>query len=150
MTGMPAFSWCDTPDSSLGSWSECPQLAFNGIMQACHVCYGQEQQASIFLEIAILNTYTALSITIVSLSLLTFLFLRYQIFKLRQLEFANVHIFLDGQCSVTWNCLKSSQNKKDLNDVTAARFPVSFSQLPAAEKHQKPGSCDIIKVLLIL
>ena len=31
--------------------------------------------------------------------------------------------------------LKSSRNKKDLNDVTAALFSVSFSQLPAAKKH---------------
>ena len=30
--------------------------------------------------------------------------------------------------------LKSSRNKKDLNDVTAAPFSVSFSQLPAAKK----------------
>ena len=46
--------------------------------------------------------------------------------------------------------LKSSQNKKDLNYVTAAQFSVSSSQLPAAKKHQKPGSCEVIKVLLIL
>ena len=45
--------------------------------------------------------------------------------------------------------LKSSRNKKDLNDVTAALFLVSFSQLPAAKKHRKRGSCDVIKVLLI-
>ena len=31
--------------------------------------------------------------------------------------------------------LKSSQNKKDLNDVTATPFFVSFSQLPAAKKY---------------
>ena len=29
--------------------------------------------------------------------------------------------------------LKSSRNKKDLNDVTAAPFLMSFSQLPAAQ-----------------
>ena len=46
--------------------------------------------------------------------------------------------------------LKSSQNKKDLNDVTAAPFSMSFSQLPAAKKHPKLGSCDVIKILLIL
>ena len=45
--------------------------------------------------------------------------------------------------------LKSSRNKKDLNDITAAPFSVSFSQLQAAKKHQKRGSCDVIKVLLI-
>ena len=45
--------------------------------------------------------------------------------------------------------LKLSQNKKDLNDVTASPIWVSFSQLPAAKNHQKQGSCDVIKVLLI-
>ena len=35
--------------------------------------------------------------------------------------------------------LKSSWNKKDLNDVTAAPFSVSFSQLPAAKKSTKKG-----------
>ena len=35
--------------------------------------------------------------------------------------------------------LKMSQNKKDLNDVTAAPFLVSFSQLPAAIKTPKTG-----------
>ena len=44
---------------------------------------------------------------------------------------------------------KSSRNKKDFNDVTAALFSVSFSQLLAAKKHQKWGSCDVIKVFLI-
>ena len=39
--------------------------------------------------------------------------------------------------------IKSSQNKKDLNEVTA----VSFSQLAAVKKHQKGSSCDVIKVL---
>ena len=33
-----------------------------------------------------------------------------------------------------------SQNKKDLNDLTAVRFSVSFSQLPAAKKHTKNGA----------
>ena len=45
--------------------------------------------------------------------------------------------------------LKLSRNKKYLNDVTAAPFLVSFSQLPAAKKHPKRGSCGVIKVLLI-
>ena len=45
--------------------------------------------------------------------------------------------------------IKSSHNKKDLNDVTAALFLVSFSQLPVAKKHQKRGSCEAIKVPLI-
>ena len=36
--------------------------------------------------------------------------------------------------------LKLSRNKKDLNDVTAAPFSVSFSQLPAAKKHTKKGA----------
>ena len=35
--------------------------------------------------------------------------------------------------------LKSSRNKKDLNDVTAALFLVSFSQLPAAKNIPKIG-----------
>ena len=36
--------------------------------------------------------------------------------------------------------LKSSRNKKDLNDVTAAPFLMSFSQLPAAKKNTKKGA----------
>ena len=32
--------------------------------------------------------------------------------------------------------LKLSQNKKNLNDITAAPFSVSFSKLPAAKKTQ--------------
>ena len=36
--------------------------------------------------------------------------------------------------------LKSSRNKKDLNDVTAAPFSVSFSQLPAAKKKTENGA----------
>ena len=51
---------------------------------------------------------------------------------------------------LTLNLIKSPRNKKDLNDVTAASFSVSFTQLPTAKKHQKRGSCDVIKVLLIL
>ena len=48
-------------------------------------------------------------------------------------------------------CLsKSSRNKKDLNNVTAAPFLMSFSQLPAAKRHRKVGSCDGNKVLPIL
>ena len=35
--------------------------------------------------------------------------------------------------------LKSSRNKKNLNDVTAAPFSVSFSQLTAAKKTPKTG-----------
>ena len=35
--------------------------------------------------------------------------------------------------------LKSSRNKKDLNDITAALFSVSFSQLPVAKKAPKTG-----------
>ena len=41
-------------------------------------------------------------------------------------------------CTKVSFCLKSSRNKKDLNDVTAA--PVSSSQLPAAKKHTKNGA----------
>ena len=36
--------------------------------------------------------------------------------------------------------LKWSRNKKDLNDVTAATFLVSFSQLPVAKKNTKKGA----------
>ena len=46
--------------------------------------------------------------------------------------------------------LKSSRNKKDLNDVPAAPFSVTFSHLPAAKKSQKWGSCGVIKVFLTL
>ena len=53
--------------------------------------------------------------------------------------------------------LKSSRNKKVLNDVTAALFSVSFSQLPAAKKKKNGqqttdngvASWDVLKVLLI-
>ena len=43
--------------------------------------------------------------------------------------------------------LKSSRNKKDLNDVTAAPLLVSLSQLPTANKNTENGG---IRVLLIL
>ena len=46
-----------------------------------------------------------------------------------------------------YNLLKSSRNKKDLNDVTAAPFLVSFSQLPAAKITQNGAA--VIKGLLI-
>ena len=36
--------------------------------------------------------------------------------------------------------LKLSRNKKDTNDITAAPFSVSFSQLPAAKKTTKDGA----------
>ena len=42
--------------------------------------------------------------------------------------------------------LKLSRYKKDLNDVKAAPFLVSS----AKKTHRKRGSCDIIKVLLIM
>ena len=38
------------------------------------------------------------------------------------------------------SCLKSSRNKKELNDVTAAPFSVSFFQLPAAKKTTENGA----------
>ena len=41
-------------------------------------------------------------------------------------------------CVLIW--LKSSQNKKDLNDVTAAPFLVSLSQLPTANKNTDNGA----------
>ena len=46
--------------------------------------------------------------------------------------------------------IKSSQNKKDPNDVTAALFLVGFFCCWQLRKRQrKRGSCDVIKVLLI-
>ena len=42
--------------------------------------------------------------------------------------------------SVTCLFLKLSQNKKDLNDVTATLSSVSFAQLPAAKKDTKNGA----------
>ena len=45
--------------------------------------------------------------------------------------------------------LKLSRNKKDHNDVTAAPFSVFFLLLVAEKRHQKWGSYDVIKVLLI-
>ena len=50
----------------------------------------------------------------------------------------SIHRFRQNMIKV-----KSSQNKKDLNDVTAALFLMSFSQLPTAKKHRKQGSCDV-------
>ena len=41
--------------------------------------------------------------------------------------------------------LKALLGTNILNDVTAAPFSVSFSQLLAAKKHQKWCSCDVIK-----
>ena len=46
--------------------------------------------------------------------------------------------------------LKSSRNKKDLNDVTAApSFWWFFCCWQLRKRHRKQGICDIIKVLLI-
>ena len=47
------------------------------------------------------------------------------------------------------NKLKSSRNKKDLNDVTA-RFLCFFCCWQLRKRRRKQGSCDVIKVLLIL
>ena len=44
--------------------------------------------------------------------------------------------------------IKSSQNKKDLNDVTAAPFLVFFCYWQMRKIHRKRGSCDVIKVLI--
>ena len=44
--------------------------------------------------------------------------------------------------------IKSSWNKKDLNDVTAALFSVSFSQLPAAKNTENGAAVTLIKSFL--
>ena len=44
--------------------------------------------------------------------------------------------------------LKSSRNKKDLDDVTAAPFLVSFSQLSAAEKHRNGAAVTSLRSFL--
>ena len=41
--------------------------------------------------------------------------------------------------------LKSSRNKKDFDDVIAAPFLVSFSQLPAAKKHRKRAAVTSLR-----
>ena len=52
----------------------------------------------------------------------------------------NIHFFSKSDYT-----LKSLLHTNVLNDVTAAPFSVSFSQLPAVKKHQKWCSCDVIK-----
>ena len=65
------------------------------------------------------------------------------------LDFYAIHV--PNYVTKLYVLLKSSQKKKELNDVTNAPFLVYFSQLPAAKKkHRNQGSCDVIKVLLIL
>ena len=68
-------------------------------------------------------------------------------------DFNSLTFLTDSLTQITKTCfifiLKLSRNKKGLHDVTAAPFLVSFSQLPAAKKHRKRSSCDVIKVLLI-
>ena len=44
--------------------------------------------------------------------------------------------------------LKSSRNKKDLNDITAAQFLVSFSQLPAAKKNENGAAVTLLRPFL--
>ena len=53
-------------------------------------------------------------------------------------------------CSNKNLSLKSSQNKKDLNDVTAVLFSVFSCCWQLKKRHWKRGNCDVIKVLLIL
>ena len=43
--------------------------------------------------------------------------------------------------------VKSSRNKKELNDITAAPFSVFFCSWQLRKRHRKRGSCDVIKVL---
>ena len=49
----------------------------------------------------------------------------------------------------TKDSLKLSRNKKDLNEVTAAPFLVSFSQLPAAKKTEKGAAVMSIRSFLL-
>ena len=51
--------------------------------------------------------------------------------------------------TATTQLLKSSRNKGHLYDVTAAPFLVFFCSWQLRKRHQKLGSCDVIKVLLI-
>ena len=44
--------------------------------------------------------------------------------------------------------LKSSRNKKDLNDVTAVPFLVSFSQLPAVKKNKNGVAVTLLRSFL--
>ena len=41
--------------------------------------------------------------------------------------------------------VKSSRNKKDLNEVTAVPFLVVFCCWQLRKRHRKRGSCDVIK-----
>ena len=45
--------------------------------------------------------------------------------------------------------VNSSQHKKNLNDVSAAPFWCFFCCWQLRKRHQKWGSCDVIKILLI-
>ena len=51
--------------------------------------------------------------------------------------------------SIWLHLLKSSRNKKDLNNITAAPFSLPFSQCQQQKNTKKRGSCDFIKILLI-
>ena len=44
------------------------------------------------------------------------------------------HFLMEVHIYSQTRVLKLSRNKKDTNDITAAPFSVSFSQLPAAKK----------------
>ena len=52
----------------------------------------------------------------------------------REIKTCDLFVLNIKRISPTVVQLKSSRSKKDLNDVTAAPFSVSFSQLPAAKR----------------
>ena len=53
----------------------------------------------------------------------------YMLDMLNLVAYLRVH-----ECFIKYLALKLSRNRKDLNQVTAAPFSVSFSQLPAPKK----------------
>ena len=54
------------------------------------------------------------------------------------LDFYAIHV--PNYVTKLYVLLKSSQKKKELNDVTNAPFLVYFSQLPAAKKNTEKGA----------
>ena len=62
----------------------------------------------------------------------------------------NFHFFCNYNSLPTqmFVALKLSRNKKDLNDITAAPFSVSFSQLPAAKKNKNGAAVTSLRSFL--
>ena len=59
-----------------------------------------------------------------------------------------VFLFLSRQQIKMKKRLKMARNKSDLNDVTAAPFSVSFSQLPAAKKRKNGAAVTPLRSFL--